>query len=76
MMKMFLLFDTIFAIEEDDDYLNDDKKRPFCGISSTFKKLKNNEELSSQEKDALKNFIDKFTTVCTNKNIVGKEFLK
>ena len=45
---------------------------PFKGIGAAFRKLKNMEELSEQEKEALKNFIDEFTTVSTNENTVGE----
>ena len=37
------------------------------------KKLKNNEELSDEEKGALANFLDEFTTVSTNENVVGAD---
>ena len=66
-------------IKEDnscDGGANKTEKRPFRGINSAFKKLKNNEQLSNQEKDALENFIDEFTTVCTNENIVGETVSK
>ena len=58
-----------------DDETNDTNQicRPFKGISSTFKKLKNNEELLEYEKEALKNFINEFTTVCTNEATVGNK---
>ena len=58
---------------EDDENENDrEQDRPFKGISSAFRKLKNIEELSESEKEALKNFIDEFTTVCTNESTVGE----
>ena len=63
--------DDIDDIESNESNIFDDKK-PFKGICSAFRKLKNNEELSDQEKEALKNFIDEFTTVSTNENKVGE----
>ena len=50
-----------------EDTENNEKNfdKPFQGLSSTFRKLKNNEVLLETEKEALKNFIDEFTTVCT-----------
>ena len=53
-----------------------DSKKPFKGICSAFKKLKNMEDLSQSEKEALKNFIDQFTTVSTNEEVVGKKVSK
>ena len=49
---------------------------PFEGISSAFKKLKNNENLLDGEIEALKNFIDEFTTVSTNECKVGEKVSK
>ena len=46
---------------------------PFEGISSAFRKLKNNEYLTNGEIEALKNFIDEFTTVSTNECRVGEK---
>ena len=43
---------------------------PFRNISAASKKLKNNEDLSNEEINRLENFVDKFTTVSTNKNKV------
>jgi hypothetical protein len=61
-------------IEKENTDKNGSKHgRPFKGISSAFRKLKNNEELMESEKEALKNFIDEFTTVCTNEVSVGEK---
>ena len=62
--------------EEDAGLLRNDSQKPFKGISSAFKKLKNMEDLSESEKEALKNFIDEFTTVSTNEEKVGKKSIK
>ena len=51
---------------------NKQHDHPFKGLSSAFKKLKNIEELTESEKEALKNFIDEFTTVSTNEATVGE----
>ena len=51
----------------------DTDNRPFKGISSSVKKLKNNESLDDDEKKALINCIDEFTTVSTNENVVGAD---
>ena len=45
---------------------------PFVGISLAFKKMKNNEQLQESEIEALKNFINEFTTVSTNEMTVGE----
>jgi hypothetical protein len=58
---------------EDTDNNERTRDRPFKGLSSTFRKLKNNEVLSETEKKSLKNFIDEFTTVCTNEATVGEK---
>ena len=47
--------------------------RPFENISSAFKKLKDNDDLSKREMESLRNFVDEFTTVSTNKEKVGKK---
>ena len=60
-------------LDDDNDGTGKEKERPFKGISSAFKRLKNNEELSEKEKEALKNFIDEFTTVSTNEATVGEK---
>ena len=54
------------------DETNSQCNHPFKGLSSAFKKLKNIEELTESEKEALKNFIDEFTTVSTNEATVGE----
>ena len=75
------LFEEILELSSDSDddkekneLKNDqeqNRKMPFKGISLAFKKLKNDEELLESEKQALQNFIDEFTTLCTNENVVG-----
>ena len=55
---------------EDGDEIKPDK--PFKGLTSALKKIKNMEELSRLEKEALKNFLDEFTTVSTNEDTVGE----
>ena len=45
----------------------------FHGISSAFQKIKNNEDINENEKRALTAFVDKFTTVSTNKSLVGEK---
>ena len=55
------------GIEDGDEI---EPERPFKGLRSAFRKLKNMEELSQLEKEALKNFIDEFTTVSTNEDTV------
>ena len=58
-------------VDQDDDTIVE-KDIPFKGISSAFKKLKNNEELLETEMESLRNFIDEFTTVSTNESTVGQ----
>ena len=49
---------------------------PFKGIKSAFQRLKNNEVLLEEEKKALVNFVDEFTTVSTNESTVGADVAK
>ena len=58
------------------EYQENLQYRPLQGIKSVFKKLKNNEKLSAIEKQCLSNFVDAFTTVSTNKNVVGEDVSK
>ena len=62
-------------IEKDSSDVDENShknEKPFEGINSAFKKMKNNQELTKTEKEALKNFIDEFTTVSTNQETVGE----
>ena len=43
------------------------------GISNAFSKLRIGEDLGKKEREALKNFVDKFITVSTHKSIVGED---
>ena len=69
------MMEWLIRNEKDELFLPDKKqeKGPLKGISSAFKKLKNNEILDDDEKEALVNFIDEFTTVSTNENVVGAD---
>ena len=62
-------------IEKEKDETRD-HNRPFKGISSTFRKLKINKELSESGKEALKYFIDEFITVSTDESTVGEKVLR
>ena len=57
--------------KENKEGFEKEQLHPFKGLKSAFKKLKNNAKLNNEEKEALKNFVDEFTTVSTNKNLVG-----
>merc|ERR1711867_406888 len=86
MEKLIRKRDGTFVLQKTDDQIteiemesgNNDEycEWPFEGISSAFKKLKNNENLLDGEKEALKNFIDEFTTVSTNECKVGEKVSK
>ena len=45
----------------------------FEGLTSAFKKFRNNDTLSETEEKSVVNFIDEFTTVSTHENTVGRE---
>ena len=55
-----------------DQNMNQVVDLPFKHISSAFRKIKNNLSIDQDEKMTLKNFVDEFTTVCTNVSIVGE----
>ena len=56
--------------------LHGENLHPLKGLKRAFKKLKDNEKINGEEKEALKNFVDEFTTVSTNKNVVGETVSK
>ena len=45
----------------------------FAGLAESFKKFRNNEELSDEEVSAVKYFIDEYTSVSIHQNTVGRE---
>ena len=53
-----------------------EKIRPLKGLKSAFKTLKNNGKINDEEKEAMKNFVDEFTSVSTNKYLVGEDVSK
>ena len=50
--------------------------KPFESITSAFKNIKNGQGIDLQEKEALTNFVDEFTTVSTNIHTVGEQVSK
>ena len=50
-----------------------DGNAKFEGLTSAFKKFRNNETLSKEEEKSVAHFIDEFTTVSTHENTVGRK---
>ena len=57
----------------DDD---PNKCGPFHGIKVAFKKLRSNTKLENEDKNALREFIDEYTTVSIHENTVGEDVAK
>ena len=55
---------------------NEEFTLPFVGISQTFEKLRNEQDLEPNEKKSLINFIDEYTTVSLCKDEVGKKVVQ
>ena len=60
--------------ERDADETDD--KATFLGLRKAFQKFRNDGSLNEKEEEAVRNFIDEFTTVSIHENTVGKEVAK
>ena len=59
------------------DELNDEKIiQPLKGLKEVFQKLRNDDNLNADDLVCLENFIDGFTTVSLNPNIVGEDVVE
>ena len=57
--------------------LHDDEiSKPLKGLKEVFQKLRNEDDLTAEDLTCLENFIDGFTTVSLNPNIVGENVVK
>ena len=57
--------------------LHDDEiSKPLKGLKEVFQKLRNEDDLTAEDLTCLENFIDGFTTVSLNPNIVGEDVVK
>ena len=57
--------------------LHDDViRKPLKGLNHVFQKLRNEDDLTPEDLKCLENFIDGFTTVSINPNIVGEDVVK
>ena len=50
--------------------------KPLRGLKEVFQKLRNEDDLVTEDLICLENFIDGFTTVSLNPNIVGEDVAK
>ena len=51
-------------------------RKPLKGLNHVFQKLRNEDDLTPEDLKCLENFIDGFTTVSINPNIVGEDVVK
>ena len=51
--------------------LDDSEELPFRGLTAAFKKLRENKTLENEDKTALRNFIDDYTSVSIHENTIG-----
>ena len=57
--------------------LHDEKlMKPLKGLKEVFQKLRNDESLSTEDLTCLENFVDGFTTVSLNPNLVGEDVVE
>ena len=59
--------------KEQKKEINEEFTEPFNGISSAFRKFRNEGDITEEEENAVINFIDQFTTVSLCADEVGKE---
>ena len=59
--------------KEQKKEINKEYTEPFKGISSAFKKFRNERDITEEEENAVINYIDQFTTVSLCADEVGKE---
>ena len=66
---------TLRQLEEGEQLSEDEikEKCPFTGLTSAFKKFRQNETLDDTETSAVTRFVDEYTTVCIHGNTVGRE---
>ena len=69
---LWLRLDKIEKIIKAEN-LQSEEELPFKGLTTAFRKLRENQNLEESDRKTLKNFIDEYTTVCTHENTVGKE---
>ena len=51
-------------------------RKPLNGLKNVFQKLRNEDDLTQEDIKYMENFIDGFTTVSINPNIVGEDVVK
>ena len=81
---LWLNLDKIESLLKDKDgtlrprNVDDDPNKcgPFHGIKVAFKKLRSNTKLENEDKNALREFIDEYTTVSIHENTVGEDVAK
>ena len=65
-----------FKVAAEEELLDDEIDKPLKGLKNVFQKLRNEDELTVKDLICLENFIDGFTTVSLNPNIVGEDVVK
>ena len=65
-----------FKIATEKELHDDEISKPLKGLKEVFQKLRNEDDLTAEDLICLENFIDGFTTVSLNPNIVGEDVVK
>ena len=63
-------------IASEKELYDDIIRKPLKGLNHVFQKLRNEDDLTPEDLKCLENFIDGFTTVSLNPNIVGEDVAK